>query len=82
VTRITREAQTLQITVRDRQNPQEGDLTMVFSDQPLQFRKWVVKDKLGQETTVALADAHFDVALDPRLFTHARELDELRGPMR
>lgn len=78
VTRINREAQTLQITVRDRKNPQEGELTIVFADRPLQFRKWVVKDKVGQETTVALADARFDVALDPKLFTHARELEDLR----
>lgn len=78
VTRITREAQTLQITVRDKKSPQEGELTMVFADKPLQFRKWVVKDRAGQETTVALADAQFNVALDPKLFTHARELEDLR----
>ena len=78
VTKIVREANTLQITVRDKKNPQEGDLTMVFSDKPLVFRKWVVKDKAGQQTTVALADARFDLALDPKLFTHARELDDLR----
>jgi len=78
VTRIRREANTLQITVRDKKHPQEGELTMVFADKPLQFRKWVVKDKIGQETTVALADARFDLALDPKLFTHARELEDLR----
>ena len=78
VTRIVREDNTLQITVRDKKNPQEGDLTMVFADKPLVFRKWVVRDKAGQQTTVALADARFDLALDPKLFTHARELDDLR----
>ena len=78
VTKIVREAGTLQVTVRDKKHPQEGDLTMVFADKPLQFRKWVVKDKAGQQTTVALADARFDLALDPKLFTHARELDDLR----
>jgi outer membrane lipoprotein-sorting protein len=78
VTRVTRGANVLEITVRDRQHPQEGELTMVFADNPLQFRKWVVKDKAGQETTVALANARFDVAIDPKLFTHARELEDLR----
>lgn len=78
VTKIVRETGTLQITVRDKKNPQEGDLTMVFADKPLVFRKWVVRDKAGQQTTVALADARFDLALDPKLFTHARELDDLR----
>lgn len=82
VTRISREANTLQITVRDKKNPQEGELTLVFADKPLVFRKWVVKDKAGQETTVALANAQFDVAIDPKLFTHARELDDLRSPTR
>ncbi len=80
VTSVQRETGTLRITVRDRKKPEEGQLTMVFADKPLQFRQWVVKDRTGQETTVALADAKFDTVLDPKLFTHARELEDIRGP--
>jgi len=75
---ISRETGTLKLTVQDGKKPEEGQLTLVFSERPFQFRQWVIRDRIGQNTTVSLSDTRFDAELDPRLFTHARELEDMR----
>lgn len=75
---VARETGTLKLTVQDRKKPEEGQLTLVFSERPFQFRQWVIRDRVGQLTTVSLSDTRFDAELDPRLFTHARDLEDVR----
>lgn len=75
---VSRETGTLKLTVQDRKKPEEGQLTLVFSERPFQFRQWVIRDRVGQSTTVSLSDTRFDAELDPRLFTHARDLEDAR----
>ncbi len=75
---IARENGTLRVRVQDRKKPEEGQLTLVFSERPFQFRQWLIRDAVGQTTTVSLSDPRFDAEMDPRLFTHARELEDAR----
>ncbi len=68
VTRFERRARTLRVTVVKKDDPLEGSLTLVFEDRPLIFRKWIVADAQGVETTVSLLGPRFGAPLDPELF--------------
>ncbi|MGF1502987.1 MAG: outer membrane lipoprotein carrier protein LolA [Paracoccaceae bacterium] len=68
VTRIDSEGGQLRVTAIDPDAPDQGSLTLVFSDVPLALRQWVVRDAQGLTTTVALRDTRSNVQLDPRLF--------------
>jgi outer membrane lipoprotein-sorting protein len=68
VTAFEHQAGMVRITLVRTDSPEEGSLTLVFSDQPLTLRKWTVVDAQGVVTNVSLIDAHFDVPLDPNLF--------------
>jgi outer membrane lipoprotein-sorting protein len=70
VTRFERGADTLRITVVEKAQPDNGSLTMVFSDNPLVLRQWSIVDQQRKTTTVSLYDERMDVALDPKLFVY------------
>ncbi len=53
--------------VRD-DDPAAGSLTLVFADQPLELKKWVVTDAQGIVTTVSLIATRFGAAVDSALF--------------
>ena len=44
------------VTAQDPQNPQYGNIQMVFTAGPTQLRQWVVTDDSGQKTTVILGE--------------------------
>jgi outer membrane lipoprotein-sorting protein len=70
VTRFERAANALRITVVDPAAPDNGSLTMTFSDQPLTLRQWTVVDQQQHVTTVSLSQQQFGMALDPNLFVY------------
>jgi len=70
VTRFERGDNSLQITVVDPAAPDNGSLTMVFTDQPLSLRQWTIVDQQRHVTTVSLSQQQFGMALDPNLFVY------------
>jgi outer membrane lipoprotein-sorting protein len=70
ITRFERGANALRITVVEKAEPDNGSLTMVFSDRPLALRQWTIVDQQRKATTVSLSDERFGVALDPKLFVY------------
>jgi outer membrane lipoprotein-sorting protein len=68
VTGFERDASTVRVTLVRTESPEEGSLTLVFSDKPLALRKWTVVDAQGVVTNVSLVDASYDVPVDPDLF--------------
>jgi outer membrane lipoprotein-sorting protein len=68
VTGFERGAAAFRVAVQRTEDPGEGSLTLVFSDRPLQLRKWAVTDAQGTTTTVSLVSPRADVALKPELF--------------
>jgi outer membrane lipoprotein-sorting protein len=76
VTALRRLPGQIQVTLVRSANPSEGSLTLVFSDNPLALRQWMVTDAQGQRTTVTLTNielgGNFDQSLfefiDPRFF--------------
>jgi len=70
VTHFERGANTIRLTVVEKAEPDNGSLTMVFSDNPLELRQWSIVDQQRKTTTVSLYDERFGVALDPKLFVY------------
>ncbi len=68
VTGIKREANVVEITIVRRENPDQGSMTLVFADKPLELRQWSVVDPQRLTTRVTLFDTRFGLALDPALF--------------
>ena len=56
VTAHTSDGQTTSVTAQDPDNPQYGNIKMVFTGSPVELRQWIVTDDLGQQTTVILGD--------------------------
>ena len=47
---------TTTITAQDPENPEYGSLDLVFTDDPVELRQWVVRDGSGGTTTVILGE--------------------------
>ena len=58
----------MRITAINPDAPEQGSITMVFSENPLELRQWIVIDPQGLTTTVVLSEMRSNVTLDPNLF--------------
>ena len=76
VTEVERATGTLRITVIDTEAPDQGTITLVFSDRPLALRQWLVRDPQGLETSIAMSQIQFNLILEPSLFAFFEPIDE------
>ena len=58
----------LRIMLVDRANPDDGWISITFTEPPLSLRKWKIKDTQGGTTEVSLTDVKINQKLDPNLF--------------
>ena len=65
---IERASGQLRVRAIDPEAPEQGSITMVFTDNPLELTQWIVVDAEGLATTVALSDVRRDVQLGGKLF--------------
>ena len=68
VTSFDRAPGALRIAMTQTKNPDQGSLTLVVSQRPLELRQWTVIDAQQRPITVALDNPHFGAQLDPNLF--------------
>jgi outer membrane lipoprotein-sorting protein len=68
ITKFERGANSLRLTVVQTKEPDQGSLTLVFSDKPLTLRQWTVLDQQHKSVTVTLEEMQTDMKLDPKLF--------------
>lgn len=59
----------LQILVAKEEGKGAGQLTLEFSEKPFQFRRWVVVDAAGIQTSVTLFNIAFDTSIPNVAFT-------------
>ena len=62
------------VTAQDPQNPQYGNIQMVFTAAPTQLRQWVVTDDSGQKTTVILGEMREGGSIPASKFSINNEL--------
>jgi outer membrane lipoprotein-sorting protein len=68
ITGFERSPGVLRVSLVKTEEPLEGNITLIFSDRPLEIRKWVVTDDQGITTTVSLLGSVFNSPLDQQLF--------------
>lgn len=67
---------TTSVTAQDPENPEYGNIRMVFSGPPVQLRQWVITNGDGSETTVILRDLDNAAQLETSLFSIPTEIDK------
>lgn len=65
-----RQRNVLQVQVEKVDEPDAGRVMLIFTDGPLQLRKWQVIDAQGNLTDTTLINPAFDVPLNERLFEY------------
>ena len=68
VTSVVRQPGQLQLTIQRTSSPGDGSLTLIFADNPLVLRQWIVLDQQRQETRVTLVDAQLGGTFESKLF--------------
>lgn len=68
VTGFERRANTMRISVVQTKDPLAGELTLVFMENPMVLRKWVIKDAQGVVTELTLVNARFDFPIPEQRF--------------
>jgi outer membrane lipoprotein-sorting protein len=70
VTKFTRLPGQLQVSLVRSASAGEGTLTLIFADNPLTLRQWVVLDQQGKQTRVAFTTMETGVGLDAKQFDY------------
>lgn len=73
VTRHVSDGTTTTITAQDPDNPQYGNIQLVFTAEPVELRQWIITDDTGSTTTVILNDLRTGVQVRDILFNIQRE---------
>ncbi len=74
VTGHTSDGTTTTITAQDPDNPQYGNIQLVFTANPVELRQWVVTDDTGGQTTVILNDVVPGAAIGEGQFNIVSEM--------
>jgi len=68
VTKLVRLPGQLQVSLVRTASPGEGTLTLIFADDPLSLRQWVLLDQQGKQTRVAFTNMEVGVNVDSNQF--------------
>ncbi len=68
VTDFERRGGEIGVTLVQTDEPAQGQITLVFGEEPLELRRWTVTDAQGLTTHVILEELETDVPLDRSLF--------------
>lgn len=68
VQRIERSDGQMRVVAQDPKRRDQGSITMVFADNPLELRQWIVDDTEGGATTVALSSTRANIPASPENF--------------
>jgi outer membrane lipoprotein-sorting protein len=73
VTGFRQEPGVLRLAMTETDSPDQGSLTVVMSDRPLELRQWTVIDPQQRQVTVMLESPRYNIPLDPNLFVWTRQ---------
>ncbi|NRP13485.1 MULTISPECIES: outer membrane lipoprotein carrier protein LolA [unclassified Aliiroseovarius] len=62
------------ITAQDPDNPQYGNIKLMFTSSPTELRQWIITDDSGTETTVILGELNKGGDLPNKLFSINQEI--------
>jgi outer membrane lipoprotein-sorting protein len=67
---------TTRVLAQDPDRPENGTIELVFSDDPIALREWVITDATGAQTMVVFDDLTRGGQLSSRLFNITAEIQE------
>ena len=73
IERVQAKDNVIRVALVQRDDPDAGTLTMVFTDLPLELRQWTVTDPQGVQTTIALNNTSYGRKFDPALFEYQQK---------
>ena len=79
VTSVTQTPGVFRVGLLNTNEPDAGSIELVFSDRPIELRKWTVTDAQGVKTTVSLLGPTFGIPLSPKLFIYTPKPNEIFG---
>ncbi|MAX74528.1 MAG: cell envelope biogenesis protein LolA [Nioella sp.] len=62
------------VVAQDPDDPEIGQIEMVFTDDPIELRQWIITDANGYETTVILGDMQEGISTPSRYFNIPAEM--------
>ncbi len=68
VTKVERGPGSLRVTLIWSERRDQGTVQITFSERPLELKKWSLISPKGVAIHIAILDARFGIALDPKLF--------------
>jgi len=79
VTSVNRTPGVVRVGLLSATDADSGSIELVFSDQPIELRKWTITDTQGIKTTVSLLGPTFNVTLNPKLFIYTPKPNKIFG---
>lgn len=73
ITKVDEEPGIVSVGLVTRDNPDMGEVTLTFSDKPLELRKWTVRDMQDNVTQITLQDTRYGVSLENKLFKYVEQ---------
>lgn len=70
---------TTSIVAQDPENPEYGNIELVFSPDPIQLRQWIITGQGGDQVTVILGETAEGVRLSASLFDIVQEVNRRFG---
>ncbi|MCD6035060.1 MAG: lipoprotein chaperone [Rickettsiales bacterium] len=68
VVAVSNEAGVIRVTLMQTEKPEEGGLTLILKENPVQLMQMEATDAMGQVTSVAFSELNYGSALDKKLF--------------
>lgn len=65
---VTNELGVISLKAKVAKNPKAGELIIEFSEKPFILKKWIIKNVLGEKTTVLIQDAVYNQNLSFKIF--------------
>jgi outer membrane lipoprotein-sorting protein len=72
ITDVHTSGKRIYVGLNEKGKADKGSLHLVFLDNPLRLREWIVVDAQRRRTKIVLVDAQENIKLDPRLFLFER----------
>lgn len=66
------------VKAQDPDHPEYGTIELVFTDNPVALRQWVITDDMGQQTTVILGKLSTGASFTSRTFDISAEVEKRR----
>jgi outer membrane lipoprotein-sorting protein len=73
VTKFVRLPGQFQVSLVRSASPGEGTLTLIFADNPLTLRQWIVVDQQGKQTRVTFTNMEVGANVDAKLFDYRNQ---------